>query len=805
MHFSIGKKLTMGFGLVVVLILASTLENIYLLSDVRKSQKEVIETRFAMMMAGKNLVNGVNQSLAALRGYMILGGEQGAAKRFKMERKQAWQHIANAIISLDSLSDNLDDESKQIINEIRPLLADIKLYQIQIEEIAQTPQNQPALELMLNQAGPQSKQMLVHLQNMIEIEADLEADEERKTLLKYLADSHGAFATSIDGLRAYLITGDSAFKDQFDTNWQINTDAYIEIDDNIDMLTDEQLADWQEYESLRELFAPVSIEMFRLRVSPKWNIANHQLENDVEPLVQQITELLHLVSVQQEQSVELASNDLEDSLSFVFIVMLIAAGVVLLVSIATAVYIVRDISRAMDMLVSHSAEISNGNLACAELTEELTKGNDEFGELARDFEQMSHSLSDMIAKVKGHGIQMRVASFQVASLSEEILCASQQEENRSSEVTEATEQLIAASQTNLNLAGQALEVVLESEKQAHAGISAVDATIAEMESSVNEVKRTSSEIAELEEASQHIYDITGTIHQIADQTNLLALNAAIEAARAGEHGRGFAVVADEVRNLATKTSEATVEITNLIKVLREKVEQSIESMDRAAKHVFESQNCAAQTASAINAIGDSVQHISESNQQISQSADIQMNQLGLLQEKLSQLFETLREDGSRAGAVSINAQVLFDITQNINDALSQFRTYVPQIDSSIERDRRHSKRVQGCLRVEVTQGISSYEGVTSDIGEDSLGITMSRPLDLSKSVILTIFVPYNNFIDYKNQMPLMAKGKLIRGGESGQVYQYGLTIELENEQAEQQLKQAFEFFEKPTMSAEILQ
>lgn len=789
----------------VCLIIASTLKNTYLLTGVSASQKEVIETRFPMMMAGKDLVNGVNQSLAALRGYMILGSEESAGQRFKIERQQAWLQIDGAIQALDSLSENLenlDNHAQKTTNKIRPLLAQIKHAQLQIEQVAQTPQNQPALELMLNNAGPTSKQMLVHLQNMIEIEADLEADEERKTLLKYLADSHGAFATSIDGLRAYLITGDSVFKDQFDINWQINTDAYIEIDDNIDLLTDEQLADWQQYESLRETFAPVSIDMFRLRVGAKWNIANHQLENDVEPLVQQITGLLELVTQEQDQSVELASTDLEASLMFVFTGMLIAAAVVLLVSIGTATYIVRDISRAMDMLVSHSDAISNGNLACAELTEELTKGNDEFGELARDFEQMSYSLSDMIAKVKGHGIQMRVASFQVASLSEEILCASQQEENRSSEVTEATEHLITASQTNLDLAGEALEIVIESEKQALAGIAAVDATIVEMENSVKEVNHTSSEIQELEEASQHIYDITGTIHQIADQTNLLALNAAIEAARAGEHGRGFAVVADEVRNLATKTSEATVEITKLIKVLREKVEQSIESMDRAAKHVFESQNRAAETASAINAIGDSVQHISQSNQQISHSADVQMNQLGLLQDKLSQLFETLREDGSRAGAVSINAQVLFDITQNINEALSQFKTYVPKYSVSVDTERRSTQRVQGCLRVEVTQGNYSYEGVTTDIGESGLGITMSRPLDMSQPVTLTIFVPCDTFIDYKNQIPLMAEGAIVRGGEVGQVFQYGLTIELELESSRVSLQKAFEFFEKPTLNSD---
>ena len=72
-------------------------------------------------------VNGVNQSLAALCGYVILGGEQGAVKRSKTERKQAWQHIADAMISLDSLSGSLDDESTQIINQIRPLLADITL------------------------------------------------------------------------------------------------------------------------------------------------------------------------------------------------------------------------------------------------------------------------------------------------------------------------------------------------------------------------------------------------------------------------------------------------------------------------------------------------------------------------------------------------------------------------------------------------------------------------------------------------------------------------------------------------------
>jgi methyl-accepting chemotaxis protein len=101
-------------------------------------------------------------------------------------------------------------------------------------------------------------------------------------------------------------------------------------------------------------------------------------------------------------------------------------------------------------------------------------------------------------------------------------------------VTDATGKLLEASQRNLSLANEALEVVEHSEELACIGIAAVDLTISEMEMSVKEVNITTTEIQALDEASQKIYNITDTIHQIADQTNLLALNAAIEAARGGE-------------------------------------------------------------------------------------------------------------------------------------------------------------------------------------------------------------------------------------------------------------------------------
>ena len=796
MQLSIGKKLGLGFGIVIVAIFISTLLNIYQLNSMKSSQTQVVKVRYPILLAGKDLINGMNQSLAALRGYMILGGEPQAAQKFKAERDMAWQDIDKSVKFLDGIVDSMDQRSIEIIRKIKDALPTIRDNQLAIEHIAQTPENQPALEMLIKDAGPKANEMLDHLGEMIEIEGELDADEERKGLLKFLADSRGAFAISVGSLRAYLITGESVFKDRFDVNWQINTDAFLEIEDTIELLTEEQLEFWQKYGTLREQFAPISIDMFDLRLSEEWNIANHMLENDVEPEIHVISALLNEMSRMQRQEVDADIDSLDSILTSVFIFMIAATVIAVAIGAVTGTRISQTIAASMQLLVAHAREIAEGNLASKHTDNEIQNSGDEIGMLAANFAGMSTSLSSMISTVKGHGIQMRIASFQVASLSEEILCASQQEENRSGEVKTATDTLLEASQRNLSLATEASEVVNSAREQAKIGIEAVDLTITEMEQSVNEVKQTSIEIQALDEASQRIYNITDTIHQIADQTNLLALNAAIEAARAGEHGRGFAVVADEVRNLASKTSTATVEITELIKVLKEKVEQSIDAMGRAANHVYSSQEKAAVTASAINSIGDSVTQISVSSQEICGGADTQMVQLRLLQDKLGQLFETLREDGSRAGAVSIIARVLHGVTENVNSSLDKFVTLpFERQDVAVTGERRAEQRLEGCLRVEISQGNAVYEGVTRNISGGHLGVELSTSLDNDLPLSLTVFLPNNDFIDYKNQMPLTLEGVLVRDVQQDSVFQYGVRITSDDKTHLTKLREAFYFFE----------
>ena len=398
MGLSIKNKLFAGFGTVILLIFLSTAINYDELDSIQSSQSEVIDVRYPVMTAGRDLVNGINSSMSALRGYMILGADATEASRFTRQRKAAWEDINRATAFLQQQSSHFDGQSTATLSQIRQALTDLADSQQAIENIAQTPENQPALELLLREAGPKADLMLEQLGMMIEIEGELDADEERKALLKQLADSRGSFAISVGGLRAYLITGEQVFKDQFDHNWNINTDAYLEIDESIELLTEEQLQHWQQYEAARELFAPISIEMFRLRVSEKWNIANHMLEKDVEPKILAITKLLDQMTGSQRQQVVETVEVLNDNLASVYTYMVVVALVIMFIGAAVAVGVARNVSESMKLLVGQANELSEGNFAEDHSGSRMLQAKDEMGDLARNFERMTLSLNTMILR-----------------------------------------------------------------------------------------------------------------------------------------------------------------------------------------------------------------------------------------------------------------------------------------------------------------------------------------------------------------------------------------------------------------------
>jgi methyl-accepting chemotaxis protein len=210
---------------------------------------------------------------------------------------------------------------------------------------------------------------------------------------------------------------------------------------------------------------------------------------------------------------------------------------------------------------------------------------DEIGEMAGDFNRLIERLSDTLREVKGTSGRVAAAADQLYSNSERMATGAEQVAAQTATVATAGEEMAATSQEIAQNCHVAADRGDDANRSARAGATVVGDTVQGMQRIAARVQSSAKTVEALGDRSNQIGEIIGTIEDIADQTNLLALNAAIEAARAGEQGRGFAVVADEVRALAERTTKATKEIGVMIKSIQQETRSAVAAMEEGVKEV----------------------------------------------------------------------------------------------------------------------------------------------------------------------------------------------------------------------------
>jgi methyl-accepting chemotaxis protein len=432
-----------------------------------------------------------------------------------------------------------------------------------------------------------------------------------------------------------------------------------------------------------------------------------------------------------------------------------------------------------------------------DLTKEVeNRSRDEIGMLEISFNDVLAKLNHIMREVDESGKEMEQSAFQIAKISHEIAEVGRNEQSRSAEVSNVTLQLHTISEDVQAQATAASDRAKQTEEQAREGIRMVQKNISEMEGTAQEVNQAAAKIAELERSAGQIHEIISTIQTIAEQTNLLALNAAIEAARAGEQGRGFAVVADEVRKLAERTTHSAGEVSAIIGQLGGKVQEVTTSMSVVVGKVHENQKVAGETAAVIERMAGDIAETASANTGISSASGEQISNVNLLQNTLEQLFATLDVSSSKVETTAAIGDGLYKVTGKLNQLMSGFTFENVHVTEPSQHEKRNYPRATNKLLVQASQGGKTIECSSLDFSLTGIRLGLNEELNSKRPVDMAVYLPQKDLDQYKGQNPLKLSGRITWQRPEDGKYQCGIAFEGLSEEGNRKLRECFQHYNK---------
>ena len=296
-----------------------------------------------------------------------------------------------------------------------------------------------------------------------------------------------------------------------------------------------------------------------------------------------------------------------------------SSALALLVGFIAAWLITRLIVAPLRSVIHVAQQIAAGDLSTAV---EVTR-RDEIGQLMQAMQQMGAGLSQIVSGLQSGIEQLATSAHSLSAVTEQTNLEVSSQKEETEQVATAMNQMTATVHDVARNAEEAAQAAQTADGKVESGQQVVRQSIARIEQLADSATSASTSIESLSAQIQNIGAVLGVIKSVAEQTNLLALNAAIEAARAGEQGRGFAVVADEVRALARRTQQSTEEIERLVSALRSAAQSSVQQIQNSGELVKLAVSDALQTESALGSIAAAVSLIQQMNQQIAAAAEEQ--------------------------------------------------------------------------------------------------------------------------------------------------------------------------------------
>ncbi|MFK5913484.1 MAG: methyl-accepting chemotaxis protein [Woeseiaceae bacterium] len=666
-NISIKNKIWGGFGIILIILAAVATTAAISLTKTESSVDNVVNKSQPMVLTSNNLTSTLNLASGSL-GYYMLTKDQSFWKTYE-EEIQNVDKIMNELVLLVA---GEDTNTQELVGEIKKDIGSFVGFKARMLELSQDPlKNGPGLMFSAQKLNPVAQEILQKIGEAWISEEDAEISTVRKKVSSLISDLRYTWATTMSGVRRFLAFRNQASIDEYQLHYDLSGEILKKLSAYEDDYTFEESDAIERIVELRTLYDTRFKEFTVIQMSDKYRTDIYLVKTKVALVLAKIKRNLTKLVVQQRQSIEKESQTLLDFVSttkvFVYTMLVIGLGIGLALAWAVSFMITSPLNAAVNAM----KEISEGD---GDLTLRLNVGGtDEIGQLALSFNGFITRMQDVIREVTSSTSQLSAAAEEMSMITGETRTGVQRQQSETELVATAVNEMSSTVHEVVNSANTAAEAASQADSQSEQGRQVVSTTVTSIRSLASEVESAATVIGQLEKDSESIGSVLEVIRGIAEQTNLLALNAAIEAARAGEQGRGFAVVADEVRSLASRTQESTQEIQEMIERLQKGSRDAVKVMQSGQEQAQQTVEQASQAETALSEISSAVAQINEMNAHIAEASRQQGEVVEEINKNIINITQVADESANGADQLSTASSEMATLAVNLESQVSHFK------------------------------------------------------------------------------------------------------------------------------------
>ncbi len=666
---TISHKLLGGFSIILMVLVVVVGNTLFSLANIKEKAVTVTEEVQPTLIASMELMTELKETATYL-GFFLLTKE----KLHKVNYQHHLAAIDEKLLALKNTPIALKNSDTQtLLAEIEERVARFKAYEermIRLTEV-QT-ENFTALGFASANLNPISAEIVQVMSDMVLSEADEEANEERKRLFIDIQELRYTWTNVLNNVRIFLMFGDPIIL----SNVRLFMEGTVILTQKITreydgLLTFEQEEAVVSLDDNLPRYAENIELLMEIHQGAKARTDAFLIRTEIGPLLEEIDELLNALVTQQRQNIESTSASLIEQTESTTHIISILLFIGLLVGISIAWITTQLISKPLKITVAAMKDIAEGE---GDLTQRLSvHGEDEVAQLARAFNHFAANIQELLSQVLDSADQISTSSVEMADASSSAEGSIRKQNAETEQISTAVEEMSMNAQEVAQHAELAADAARSADEETAEGQRIVSNALKSVGELADETQAAADVIEKLGNDIQGISSIIDVIRGVAEQTNLLALNAAIEAARAGEQGRGFAVVADEVRTLASRTQQSTQEIQDKVVTLQQDAEAAVQKMERNRNIAHNTIELTTTAGQSLEAITQAVSRISEMTDHIARAAEQQSEVANVVSQNITTVAQLAEMTNQSTQHVFIGTKGLNQLAEALRNRISQFK------------------------------------------------------------------------------------------------------------------------------------